>query len=387
MPELRFTKRLVEEIPFAVQGQLIYRDTQLRGLGLRIGKSSKVYFVEGQVRRRSKRVSIGRADLMAPETARKRAMSMLSDMADGKLDGSPQTIPTVAEAFDGFLAEKSALALSTRDSYARSAKLYLKDWRNHKICDISRSDVLERHRKISEQRGGVTANNVFRHFRSVYNYTAAKLDNVPLNPVSILAQGRAWNPERRRRTVVTAPDLPAWWSAVEADTADASALLRLAILTGMRRSELVGLRWEYLDFACKTISLPTTKNGDPLVLPMTGIIESILDQRRHSSRQSEWVFPSCGRTGHIVETKSIVSRVVRTSGVQFTMHDLRRTFVTIAESLDIPHYALKRLLNHRSDGDVTAGYIVINAERLREPMERVSYRILELARAEEPQDF
>ena len=64
------------------------------------------------------------------------------------------------------------------------------------------------------------------------------------------------------------------------------------------------------------------------------------------------------------------------------MHDLRRTFVTIAESLDVPHYALKRLLNHRLTCDVTAGYIVSQPERLRAPVEAVAARILQLA--EEP---
>ncbi len=51
--------------------------------------------------------------------------------------------------------------------------------------------------------------------------------------------------------------------------------------------------------------------------------------------------------------------------MKFSLHDLRRTFITVAESLDIPAYALKRLLNHRADGDVTGGYIVMNADRLR----------------------
>lgn len=63
------------------------------------------------------------------------------------------------------------------------------------------------------------------------------------------------------------------------------------------------------------------------------------------------------------------------------MHDLRRTFISIAESLDIPAYALKRLLNHRADTDVTGGYIVIGVERLRLPVERIAARILELADA------
>jgi integrase len=79
-----------------------------------------------------------------------------------------------------------------------------------------------------------------------------------------------------------------------------------------------------------------------------------------------------------VETKKFLLRVSAGSGVSFTLHDLRRTFITIAESLDVPYYALKRLLNHRANSDVTGGYIVVDAERLRGPVQRVADRILEL---------
>jgi len=60
------------------------------------------------------------------------------------------------------------------------------------------------------------------------------------------------------------------------------------------------------------------------------------------------------------------------SGVECTLHDLRRTFITIAESLDIPGYALKRLLNHKDPNDVTAGYIVSDVGRLRGPMQKIT---------------
>ncbi|HAU0884427.1 TPA: integrase, partial [Legionella pneumophila] len=60
------------------------------------------------------------------------------------------------------------------------------------------------------------------------------------------------------------------------------------------------------------------------------------------------------------------------SGVSFTVHDLRRTFATTAESLDLPAYALKRLLNHKMNNDVTAGYIMRDVERLRKPMQRIT---------------
>lgn len=74
-----------------------------------------------------------------------------------------------------------------------------------------------------------------------------------------------------------------------------------------------------------------------------------------------------------------MNAVAEASGVRFTPHDLRRTFITIAEGLDIPAYALKRLLNHKSGADVTGGYLVIDTERLRDPMERITGFILKAA--------
>jgi hypothetical protein len=71
-----------------------------------------------------------------------------------------------------------------------------------------------------------------------------------------------------------------------------------------------------------------------------------------------------------------MARVIEQSGVPFALHDLRRTFCTVAEGLDLSHYALKRLLNHRMAGDVTAGYIGKNIERLRDPMQRITSYLL-----------
>ena len=73
-----------------------------------------------------------------------------------------------------------------------------------------------------------------------------------------------------------------------------------------------------------------------------------------------------------------MNKIIEASGVTFTLHDLRRTFITVAESLDIPAYALKRLLNHKMTQDVTAGYIVMDVERLRTPMQKITDHLLKL---------
>jgi hypothetical protein len=58
--------------------------------------------------------------------------------------------------------------------------------------------------------------------------------------------------------------------------------------------------------------------------------------------------------------------------------DLRRTFITVAESADISPIALKCLVNHAIGGDITLGYLQITVERLREPAQRVCDRLMEL---------
>lgn len=63
----------------------------------------------------------------------------------------------------------------------------------------------------------------------------------------------------------------------------------------------------------------------------------------------------------------------------FIRHDLRRTFITIAESLDISSYSVKALVGYSTGRDVTAGYIVVDVERLRPAMQRITDHILRLA--------
>ncbi len=389
MSAFKFTKRSVENVELPQSGQVLYRDTMLPGFGLRVGQRSKVFVVEGQVNRRTKRVTIGRTDVMSVDDARKRAMATLSEMAAGKDPAAEKRKAameaiTLDQAFNAFFTARTALAAHTVDLYSRTQKLYLKDWQKTAMVKISRQMVLKRHQRIAKENGEVTANNVMRHLRSVYNFTAAGFEEFPANPVTILTQGRAWYPEKRRRGVVSAQNLPDWWAAVMEEPDYSRDFLFVALFTGMRRAEVGGLRWENINLPARTLHIPTTKNGDPLDLPLSDFLVDLLRARRAWVAASPWVFPSVSKAGHIVETKKFTARVTERCGLDFTMHDLRRTFITIAESLDIPHYALKRLLNHRISGDVTGGYIVIDSERLRGPVEKVAAAILRSVQSSEP---
>jgi integrase len=108
------------------------------------------------------------------------------------------------------------------------------------------------------------------------------------------------------------------------------------------------------------------------LLPITDFVYFILKKRKSTASAPRYVFQGHGTSGHLIEPRKQMQKVSEASGVAFTIHDLRRTYITIAESLDISAYALKRLVNHKMSNDVTAGYIISDVERLREPMEKIS---------------
>lgn len=151
--------------------------------------------------------------------------------------------------------------------------------------------------------------------------------------------------------------------------------LFLLLFTGLRRQEATQLRWENVDLLERTLTIPDPKNHEPLRLPLSSFVLELLSSRSRRA-VNEYVFPGSGVDGYFVEPRAAIQCVIESSGVEFTLHDLRRTFITVADSLDIPAYAIKRLVNHKMRGDVTAGYIVSDVERLRRPMQQITDFIL-----------
>ena len=98
-----------------------------------------------------------------------------------------------------------------------------------------------------------------------------------------------------------------------------------------------------------------------------------------AAASGKYVFPGEGKSGYINDPRNQIAEIRNKSGVYFTIHDLRRTFISIAESLDISAYAVKKLVNHSTGGDVTAGYVIMDVERLRKPMQQITDFILKQA--------
>jgi len=98
---------------------------------------------------------------------------------------------------------------------------------------------------------------------------------------------------------------------------------------------------------------------------------------------TEFVFPSHSKSGYIAEPKFFLRRVAQECGVEVSVHDLRRTFATVAaEMKDANTLAINALLNHSLGRDVTSGYVHFSPERLRAEAEKVCQEMMELCEVE-----
>ena len=398
MPKLKLTKSGVEKLPYYLpspqqpkKNQELFWDTELVGFGLRVTGTSKTYIVEKRVNRRTVRARIGRHNQIPTDKARKIAQKLIYEMTDGKdVNARKQAIQgesiTLQQAFDEFL-EKRDLKERTVWDYQRAMNISFKIWKRKRIIDVTREMVSRHYTKLGNQIGKAQANQSMRFLRSLINFAAGQYENgdgKPLikdNPVSIITQTKTWYRVERRQTIIKNHDLASWFEAVDLLNSDlVKDYLKVLLFTGLRRQEAMKLQWDQVNLKAKTLTVIDTKNRNPLTLPFGTFILKLLKDRKSKATNSLFVFPGSGKTGHLVESKYQTAQVTKESGIKFCLHDLRRVFINTAESLDISSYAVKQLVNHSVNGDVTAGYMVSDPERLRKPMERIETHLLRLCR-------
>ena len=390
MPRPKLTERTVASLPAPDPGgrQVLHWDAELRGFGvLCSGKTNaRTYVVQKDINGRSRRVTIGPANVLSLDVARRRARDLLAAMHLGQDPKAERRgAATLRGVLADYLAARKALRPKTAGDYRAVVERWLAPWLDVPLRSITPDMVEARHRAIQAEveRGGrysgaATANGAMVALRLLWNFAAERDDTYTANPVRRLR--RAWYPVARRERLVRADELPAFYAAVAAlPNPVARDYLLLLLFTGLRRREAARLTWADIDFAAGMIRVPaaSTKAGRKLDLPMTDLVRDLLVARRAPGVE-EFVFPADSQSGHIEEPKFALKLVAQESGITVSAHDLRRTFVTVAEGVNISPLALRALVNHSLGSGVTEGYVQMSVDRLREPAQRVADRLREL---------
>jgi integrase len=383
MPHYKLTQKTVERLPAPTPSgkQALWWDVSLPGFAVLCSgtTNAKSYVVQ----RRGKRRAFASVHEMPLTDAREMARNLLLDLRRG-IDPKQKKAATLQEILEAFLAAKKDISHNTRTLYGQHVRNHLSAWLDRPLVSITPAEVDSMHaaiaRKVAQRgknTGHTVANDAIGTFRTLYNWAANRDDDLPRNPVRI--RGDEWHKLAPKRNPIPAEKLAAWYSAVMALPSDIGRdYLTLLLFTGLRRRELAHLTWDQVDFAQRAIRLPTTKNKKPFALPMSSHVRAVLVARRQLGN-AHFVFPSnFSASKHIEGAVVWIATVTEKTGIAFTLHDLRRTFASIAEACDLSMTAIKGLLNHTLGGGVTESYINQTCERLREPMQKVCDKLLAL---------
>lgn len=395
MPTVKLTEKSIARLRRDPSGkQALYWDSELKGFGVLVSGSTdtKSYIVQRALADgRRRRVTIAQCNVITLAEAVTQAKRTLALFYSGR---DPKTLsrdnPTLKSARTDFLATRTDLRPKSVQFYNEMPDKYLADWLDLPLRSISRQMVEERLRKIAKDiaakarpgyTGSAAANGAMRAFRSIYNYAAerAPADNpLPANPVKLK---KVWLPVEPRTRSVGADNMKKFYDAVGTlDNKVAADYLRLVLFTGLRRGEAASLQWSYVDFDQRVLRLPAsiTKGKRDFHLPMSDYVHGLLKTRREAAGNAKWIFPANSKSGHIEELKFHLKQVADVCGVQVSPHDLRRSFLTVAESVDLSQMSLKALANHSMNDDVTSNYVQISIDRLREPVARVCSKLMTL---------
>ena len=389
--KLTLTKRTVNTLE-ADNKPWIAWDDKLTGFGVRVhpsgAKSFLVNYRAGNGGRKApnKRVVIGRVGRVTPDQARRKAQELLGRVAAGddpaEERAAARALPTLGEACNEYIVSGHGRAASTDRAYRRYTGLYLGDWLGKPLDAITRRDIESRFHLLTQRHGAVPANQCLSFLRSVYRRPCVDHEGLR-NPVEQwLAGGGRYHRKTRKRISSPAEVLPRWRAGIEATVQNpvSQDLLLFGLYTGMRRGEIMPLRWERVDLGAGLFRVEGTKTGVPLELPVTRQLGVILARRRADGEavRTGWVFPSrWSESGHVEELQAHYERIGRAGGAKFWFHGLRNAFITVAErELMLPRSLTKRLVNHARPQDVTEGYAADwTVEQLREPAQRIADRI------------
>ncbi|WP_296818236.1 site-specific integrase [Brevundimonas sp.] len=412
----RLTKRVIDSLASSDAEAFVW-DSDVRGFGVRVKPSgTKSFVLKYRVGNATRRFTIGKVG--SPYTvdeARARAAELLRDVKAGldpqaaKVDA--RKAPTVAELADVYLDEgpahkpnkKASSWVHDRSVLTRHVKPLLgrKVARDLTRADIARfqADVAAGKSAVVEKtkargkaivRGGHRAASMATVILKATLQFAVETGRLSANP----AKGVSLYKSERRERFLCDREVAFIAQAVnelESEGRIGSALadaIRVLMLSGCRKSEVLGLRWSWVDFERQALRLPDSKVGARSV-PIASAALQIIDRRRGGS--SEFVFPAAYGDGPAVglqrawdhvrgRATSLAVKAAEQGGhvaynlSNVRLHDLRHSFASFAVANGSSLFLLGKVLGHRQTS-TTELYSHVNADPVLAVAERTAAKI------------
>lgn len=377
---VKLTKRSVEALRAPPGRDLFAWDSELPGFAVRVKASGvRSYLVKYQAGRRARWYTLGRHGRMTTDEARRAARQVLAAADRGedpaeqrrKARGEPR-VSDLTDAYLEHLREKRKASTLTEAERLFRVEISPRLGRRQ-VSSISREDVERLHRELGK-RAPVVANRAVAYLGAALRHAQRSGLDVP-NPCEHLTRYR----ERKRDRFLTAPELARLGQAladVERESTELpTALLavRLLALTGMRRGEVLGLRWNEVDFEHRCLRLSDSKSGAKVVPLSAPALELLAKAPREEGNPYVIAGKLPGRP--LVGLPKIWQRLRQRAGLLgVRLHDLRHSHASIGVGLGFDLYLVGKLLGH-ADQATTQRYAHLAEDPVRAAGERIASEI------------
>ena len=370
------SKRVVDRL--SVNGKdAIFWDRDLAGFGVRVYPSGKkVFVVQTRAFGRSKRVTLGSHGKLTAEQARKNAAAVIARIKKGQppVPPEPAPVPTVADLAERYQREYVEMHCkpATVSHYRLMLRKHIVPALGERlVAEVEHKDILSFHTGLYHM--PTVANRAVDILVKMYNLADAwGWRPAGSNPCRGVPRFKVAKHER----FLTREELYRLGQVLRAAPAErlasthAAAAIRLLVLTGCRRNEILGLRWDDLNFDTGEMRLPDSKTGARMV-PLTSAAADVLNGLARTP-DNPWVFPGKKKGTRLVNINDSWDRVRTRAGLDgVRLHDLRHSFASRALALGESLPMIGDLLGHRMVS-TTARYAHLARDSVRDSSAKIA---------------
>ena len=262
----------------------------------------------------------------------------------------------------GFVEEYLAFSKANKKGNTHAGEIlilkrFLKFIRNKQLCEITTKDIEDFKVDLMEGKRAITVNNNLKVIKTMLN-AAVKwgyLDKSPGRAVKLLPE------QKKLPKFLTVDEIQ---RLLEATPSRSYAIIYTLLKTGMRRGEVLNLRWEDIDFDRNVIKVKKAKSYRPREIPIDEKLKSILT---NLPREDGKIFRISRFVLHMDFDKAR-----KVAGLDIHIHGLRHTFASQLVIQGASLFAVKELLGH-SDIKTTMIYAHLSAGHLQEAVKKLKY--------------
>ncbi|MBK7954240.1 MAG: tyrosine-type recombinase/integrase [Candidatus Accumulibacter sp.] len=384
----QFNKERLLALPAPATGErATYHDTKTTGLQLRVTPAGVKSF---SMYRRTKgggpeRVTLGRFPAMTVEQARKAAATVNAEIEHGanpaEVKPTFKAEPTLTEFFSEYGTRHGEKLVVWRDMQQRFRDYLQKALGDRKLTTITRAMIARALSDVEKAGKAAATVKLVRALASGIFGKAIEWGYLETNPAQgVKVAGRVVSRDR----FLQADELPRFFqSLAEEPSITMRDFILLALLTGARRENLCSMHWAEINLTDSVWRIPDTKNGTPQNVTLCPEAVEILKARQEATAGG-FVFPGPGASGHMVEPKKAVIRVMERAGIPYgrnepngvTLHDLRRTLGSWQARTGASMAIIGKSLNHKSQ-QATASYARLDLDPVRASVNTATAAMLE----------